>query len=143
MPGFHLHHIGVAVKDLTGSSAEYMEKFGYDLLGPVVHDKIQTAYIQLLSLEKNGLLLELVAPDGPASKLANALKKGGGLNHICYACPDIAEALRILRAKKMLVVSPPQPSAAFTGCQVAWVMGLDGIPVELLQLAADEDIQAE
>ena len=46
-------------------------------------------------------MIELVTPDGPNSKLANALKKGGGLNHLCYLSPAIDDECRRLRESGM------------------------------------------
>jgi methylmalonyl-CoA/ethylmalonyl-CoA epimerase len=50
----------------------------------VLHDRLQTAFVQFLKLAGDRTYLELVAPDGHESKLMNAAKRGG-LNHLCYA----------------------------------------------------------
>jgi methylmalonyl-CoA/ethylmalonyl-CoA epimerase len=85
--------------------------------------------------------VELVAPDGPESKLINALRKGGGLNHLCYESDDLGRDCRELAAHAMLVLQPPLAAAAFAGRRIAWLMGRDGIPIELLESAtADRDL---
>ena len=74
-----------------------------------------------------------MTPDGPTSKLSNALKKGGGLNHLCYSCPAIDDECRRMREADMLILQSPVEAKAFSGRRIAWLMGRDGIPVELVE----------
>ena len=73
----------------------------------------QSAACQFLRLRDDPVYLELIAPEGPESKLANALKKGGGTNHLCYATTDIEAAWRHLREQKMVLLQAPVAAAAF------------------------------
>jgi len=75
------------VPDIAAAAAEYVARFGYRVCGAMVHDPVQTAQVQFLSLTESVPYVELVTPDGPESKLSNALRKGGGLNHLCYLSP--------------------------------------------------------
>ena len=43
---------------------------------------MQTAYVQFLALAGESMFLELVAPDGPGSKLAHALARGGVAEYV-------------------------------------------------------------
>lgn len=128
-----LHHIGVVVKDIPRAAAGYIETYGYEVKSAVIHDPQQTAHVQFLQLPGDAVYLELVAPDREASKLTNALKKGGGLNHVCYSTADIEAACRDLRGRGLFVLQPPVPAVAFDGRRIAWLMGPDGVPVELVE----------
>ena len=133
-----LHHVGILVADIARAADEYVKKFGYRACSEIVHDSVQTAHVQLLTLNGSIPYIELVTPDGPDSKLANALKKGGGLNHLCYLSPAIDEECRRLRETGMLLLQSPVEAPAFSGRRIAWLIGRDGIPVELLETGDGE-----
>ncbi|MCE5303097.1 MAG: VOC family protein [Planctomycetaceae bacterium] len=133
MQSLAFHHLGILVADITKAVEIYSTRFGYVVDGDLVHDPVQTAYIQLMTQADSASTLELVAPDGPQSKLTNALKRGGGLNHLCYQTSELDEDCRRLRDQGMLLLHPPVPAEAFGGRRIAWLMGRDGIPVELLE----------
>jgi methylmalonyl-CoA/ethylmalonyl-CoA epimerase len=137
--GLRLHHVGIVVKDIPASAGKYL-KFGYEVRTPVIHDPVQTAYVQFLSLGQQSVFIELVTPDGPSSKLANALAKGGGLNHLCYRACDIEAACTALRAGGMMLLLRPVAAAAFPGRRVAWLMGDDRTPVEIVEGGTDGDV---
>src|SRR5262245_6986957 len=96
-----LHHIGIVVKEISTAASTYVQRYGYEVKTPIIHDATQTAYVQFLKLPSDFVFLELVAPDSPKSKLSNALSKGGGLNHLCYAADDIERDLDQLRRDGM------------------------------------------
>ena len=128
-----LHHIGFVVADIERATEEYVDRFGYRVRTPTIHDPLQTAYIRFLSLPNADSFLELVSPDGPQSKLSGALTRGGGPNHLCYAVHDIEAACREMRTKAMLLMQPPVAAAAFPGRRIAWLIGADRVPVELVE----------
>lgn len=119
----HLHHIGIAVEDINRAAEDHRRRLGCQLEGGLVHDPVQTALIQFLRVPGDKVLIELVAPDGPSSKLASAVKKGGGLNHLCYSTDDIEAACRFLSADGMVVIQDPIPAVAFSGRRIAWLIG--------------------
>ncbi len=133
-----LHHVGILVPDIAQAAGRYLKEFGYRVCGEIVHDPVQTAHVQLLTLNGSIPLMELVTPDGPNSKLANALKKGGGLNHLCYLSPAIDDECRRLRETGMLLLQSPVEAQAFGGRRIAWLIGRDGIPIELLETGDGE-----
>ena len=133
-----LHHIGIVVNDIEIASAAYTDKFGYVIKSCIIHDQIQTARVQFLQLNADVSYVELITPDGPESKLTNALKKGGGLNHFCYLTAQIDETCNEMESKGAFVLQQPVVAAAFPGRKIAWIMGRDGIPVELLEGGLDE-----
>ena len=128
-----LHHVGILVKDIPTAASDYCRRFGYERSTEVIHDPVQTAYVQFLKLPGESSYIEFVAPDRPESKLSNALSKGGGLNHLCYSTPDIEAACRQLRAEGLILLQAPVPAVAFSGRRIAWLMGRDAIPIELVE----------
>lgn len=129
-----LHHFGIAVAQIDSAMEIYVGRFGYCVESPVIHDPRQTAYVQFLRLPGDLVYLELVAPDGPKSKLAAAVKQGGGgLNHLCYGVPDIEAAVLRLRDQKMAILCDPVAAVAFPGRRIAWLMGRDRVPIELVE----------
>jgi len=107
--------------------------FGYETCTDVVHDPIQTAYVRFLRLPGDPVFVELVSPDSEESKLAGALKKGGGLNHLCFATDDIERSWSLLRAQGLFPLQRPVAAAAFGGRRIAWFLGRDRMPVELVE----------
>jgi methylmalonyl-CoA/ethylmalonyl-CoA epimerase len=135
-----LHHIGVVVGDIDRSTLLYAERMNYVVRTDVIHDARQTAHVRFLSQPGEAVYLELVAPDGPASKLSNALMRGGGLNHVCYSTENIDDACRELRAQGMHLIQSPQPAVAFNGRRIAWLMAPNRVVTELVERGADGDL---
>lgn len=111
----------------------YTRRFGYERSSSVIHDPVQTAFVQFLRLRGDSCYLELVAPDGPDSKLSNALCKGGGLHHFCYATSRLEALCERLRGEGLVLIQKPLPAVAFGGRRIAWLMGRDRVLVELLE----------
>ena len=135
-----LHHVGYAVKVIEPIAATYMARFGYRAATEIIHDPLQTAFVQFLSLAGDRAYLEFVAPDGPESKLTNAARKGGGLNHLCYTCGLMEAAIERLEASGMKLISEPQPGLAFASRRICWLIGEDPIPIELVERRGEQDL---
>jgi len=133
IPPLTLHHTGLLVKDVAQAAAHYVEVLGYRLESEPIDDPVQTARVQFLRLPGATHWLELVAPLGPESKLANALTKGGGLHHLCYEVADIVTATAHFRAAGCMVISEPVAAAAFPGRRIAWLMDRQRLLFELLE----------
>lgn len=138
-PGLRLHHVGYAVTSIGVAEQSFRLRFGYQLVSPVIHDPLQTAHVQFLQLAGEGTYLELVEPDGPASKVAGAVRGGGGLNHLCYSVAALAEAIGHLEELGMKLISEPKPAAAFDGRRICWLLGADRTPIELIERRTAED----
>ena len=111
----------------------YTRIFGYVVESPVIHDPVQTAYVQFLRLPGGQSYLEFVAPDSPQSKLAAEAKRGSALNHMCYGVGDIYAAVAHLRDAGLVLLCEPVSGVAFPGRKIAWLMGRGRVPVELLE----------
>lgn len=131
--GWALHHIGIAVAEIAPATEAYTRMFGYVVESPVIHDPVQTAYVQFLRLPGGQSYLEFVAPDSPQSKLAAEAKRGSALNHMCYGVGDIYAAVAHLRDAGLVLLCEPVAAVAFPGRKIAWLMGRDRVPVELLE----------
>jgi methylmalonyl-CoA/ethylmalonyl-CoA epimerase len=140
MDSFKLHHVGFAVPEIESTSRLYVRRYQYTICSPVIHDPIQTAYVQFLRLPGDHVYLELVAPDSPQSKLTKAISKGGGLNHLCYSVERMDEAITALRATEMALICAPIEAVAFTGRKIAWLLGRDPLPVELVERAKNGEL---
>jgi methylmalonyl-CoA/ethylmalonyl-CoA epimerase len=130
---FRLHHVGLVVADLEAAAAEYTGRFGYAVKSPVIEDPVQTARGQFLQLTGDSSYLELLGPVGSDSKLTTAFEKGRRLNHLCYAVSDIEAACASLRRQGMFLLQTPVESIAFRPRRLAWLMGRDGVPIELVE----------
>lgn len=140
MISLRLHHIGVAVKDIESHAETYVRRFGYHVCTKIIHDPAQTANVQFLRLAGDSSYLEFVAPDGPNSMLTNFVSKGGGLHHLCYVTPNIHNSCAALRNEGLIMVREPVPAVAFSGRPIAWLMGLDRLLVELVQLGGEGEL---
>ena len=140
--GLRLHHLGYVVKAIDPVAAMYRDRFAYRAITPILHDPLQTALVQFFSRPGEQLLLEFVAPDGPASRLTNAAARRGGLHHLCYTCADLATSIAALEATGMRLVLEPRPAVAFAGREVCWLMGEDPVPIELVARRGEDDLCA-
>jgi methylmalonyl-CoA/ethylmalonyl-CoA epimerase len=127
-----LHHVGMLVTDIQTEVEKWVSRFGYAVETPIIEDPTQTALVQFLRQPGAQHWLELVAPNGPKSKLSAALRKGAGLHHVCFEADDIEGACRHLREQAMFMISRPVPAVAFGGRGVCWFMDRAGLLVELV-----------
>lgn len=135
-----LHHVGYVTKDIQPVAALYMKRFGYLVASPILHDPLQTAFVQFLNLPGDRAYLEFVAPDGPGSKLANAAQKRPGLNHLCYTAGPLEHAIARLEESGMKLISEPKPGLAFANRRICWLLGEDPLPIELVERRDEHDL---
>jgi methylmalonyl-CoA/ethylmalonyl-CoA epimerase len=134
-----LHHVGYATAEIALAVETYVRRYGYERATEVIHDPKQTALVQFLKLPGEATYLEFVAPDGPKSKLMGVVRKGGGLNHLCYSAGALEEAIEHLEANGMKLFSDPKPAVAFAGRRICWLLGPDQLPIELVERRDDAD----
>jgi len=141
MHGLRIHHIGIAVARIGEHAGAYVDRFGVVPVTEIIHDPVQTALVQFFRVPGQDVLLEFVAPDGPGSKLSNAVEqRGGGLNHLCFVVDNIEETCSAFVAKGMALVQRPVPAVAFNQRKIAWVLGRDRVLFELVQRGADGEL---
>jgi len=133
-----LHHVGIVVPDLKEAAARYESEFGYTIIVTANgHDPVQTIFFQFLLPPGGGPYLELLSPDGPASRVAATLKRGNCLHHLCYATPDLDVMCRRLHDAGMVIIHEPVTAVAFPGRRIAWLMGPDRVLTEVLDEGED------
>jgi methylmalonyl-CoA/ethylmalonyl-CoA epimerase len=115
-----LHHVGVVVDDIRAHAARYAEYFGMRPLSEVVADPEQNVSVQFLG-QPGATTIELIEPLPGDSPVRQALRKGGGLSHLCFEVPDVPSAVRNAEAQGAICVRQPAPATAFEGRPVAFV----------------------
>ena len=141
MHSLRLHHIGYAVDHIEPNAQAYITRFGYEPITPILHDPIQTAYVQFLKLPHDQTYLEFVAPDSPTSKLtAVTAKTGGGLNHLCYIAGPLEETIDHLESAGLRLISDPKPAVALGNRRICWLLGPHRVPIELVERRHDQDL---
>ncbi|NYF50554.1 VOC family protein [Tunturiibacter gelidoferens] len=141
LPGsaLHLHHVGYVVKTIDSIAKTYVDRYGYELSTPVIHDPLQTAFVQFLKLAGDQTFLEFVSPDSPESKLVSASKRGG-LNHLCFTADNLEQTIVQLEESGMRLISEPKPGRAFGGRRICWLVGEDPLPIELVEKLSENDL---
>jgi methylmalonyl-CoA/ethylmalonyl-CoA epimerase len=134
-----LHHVGYAAKIIEPLAEEYIQRFGYEICSDVIHDPLETALVQFLRLPGDQVYLEFFAPDGLDSKLISAARRGGNLNHLCYTAGPLEQAIAELEESGMRLISEPKAATAFAGRRICWLIGDDGLRIELIERRDDED----
>src|SRR5271155_4281503 len=132
-PDLRLHHIGLVVRGIEEFRTFYVDVLQYRERTPVIHDPIQTAFVQFFSIPGSDHYLELVAPDSESSKLREASRKGTALNHLCYSCGNIAPMISFMKESGCFVIQNPVPALAFDGRFIAWLMTPDGLLIEVVE----------
>lgn len=127
-----LNHVAIAVPDLEKAAAKYR-----DLLGAEVHhaqalpEHGVTVVFVLLENSK----IELLHPLGPNSPIAKFLEANpsGGMHHICFEVPDLADAAAALVAGGARVLGDGKPKIGAHGLPVLFLhpKDFDGTLIEL------------
>lgn len=132
-PNLRLHHIGIVVPEIEEFYAFYVNVLQYKQRTAVIHDPVQTAYVQFFEIPESDHYIELVAPDSDTSKLREASRKGMPLNHLCYSCENITHVVSFLEESGCMVRRYPVPAVAFDGRSIAWLMTPVGLLIELVE----------
>jgi len=129
-----LHHIGVVVKDISHSTKFYEKILGLKVIAKPEEDPVQKVNAVFLGLGwGKGITLELLEPTGPDSPIMNAVRRGGGLHHLCFEVDDIDKELREIKEKGGQVVCEPVPARGFDNRRIAFIFPVDNILVELVE----------
>jgi len=102
-------HVGLVVKSISAICPDQKS----------IEDPIQKVFVLFTKL--NGLEIELIEPLGEESPVADSLRKGMKLLHICYAVPKMVDALIRCKAHGFHLLSRPVPATAFDMCKIAWI----------------------
>jgi len=127
-----LHHVGIVVRDLAAYGASCQAFLGMQPASPAVHDPIQKVRIQFWC-DDTGKLLELVEPVGADSPVQEALRKGGGLNHLCFEVENIEAGISAALERGAIPVSGVVPAVAIDGRRIAFLFLPDLNLVEFVE----------
>jgi methylmalonyl-CoA/ethylmalonyl-CoA epimerase len=129
-----LNHVAIATSDLEKSSAIYRDLLGAKVSPPVPQPDhgVTTVFVDL-----PGSKVELLAPLGADSPIANFLKRnpGGGVHHLCFEVDDIIAARDRLVAKGARLAGSAEPKIGAHGKPVLFLHPKDfgGTLIELEQ----------
>ena len=135
LDSFKFHHIGIAVKDISATSAVYVAG-GYKR-SDTIFDPNQN--VNICWLTKDGMpVVELLEPVDETSPVNKILEKNGVIPyHTCYVVDDIELAIKELRKVKYVVVSKPVEAIAINGCKVAFLFNKNVGLIELVGAPAN------
>lgn len=126
-----LDHIGIVVRSLDRAVSQWEEVFGYRRSTRPVDNTRQK--VKVVFLEKEGsTTIKLIEPFDPSSPAAGALRRGGGLHHLCFRVESLEQAKREMREKKLRVIAGPEPGEAFQNENILFVLAGNGVNVELI-----------
>lgn len=125
-----LAHIGYVVTDMARAVRRF-EAEGSVVVIPPTDDPIQRVSCCLVRTDE-AIDIELVAPlvkgDSPVEA---RIKRGGGLDHVCYFVDDLDEALASEIESGAVVVCEPTYAVTFDR-DIAFVHRRSGLVVELM-----------
>ena len=125
-----LAHIGYVVADMDRAVRRFETEGSVVVISPT-EDPIQRVSCCLVRTD-DAIDIELVAPlvsgDSPVEA---RLKRGGGLDHVCYFVDDLEESLASEIGAGALVVCEPTYAVTFDR-DIAFVHRRSGLVVELM-----------
>jgi methylmalonyl-CoA/ethylmalonyl-CoA epimerase len=128
-----LHHVGYVVRSIQETADRFAQSVAASWDEKIIQDPLQDAKVAFLAgIAQEFPLVELVEPASEGSPVANFLKRGGGLHHLCYEVESLDKQLEFSRTIGGIIVRPPLPAVAFDGRRIAWVYTKDGLLLEFL-----------
>ena len=126
-----IDHIGIAVKNLQESLENWIDLFGFELLGK---ETVEEEGIELAFLRKEDVppieLMAALDEDSPVKKFLE--KRGEGIHHICFEVEHIGTTLETMKNKGVRLIHEEAKKGA-GGSQIAFIhpKSLNGVLVEL------------
>ncbi len=115
------HHIGIAVDSIKNISTE----------NQIFTEEKQRVSVAFANL--NGIDIELIEPLNENSPVAESLKKGIKLVHICYEVGNIEKTLKKCYKFGFHCISEITPSMTFNNRKIVWVYSRQYGLFELLE----------
>lgn len=125
-----LHHVGYVVPNMKGGIRRFEDSGGELVVGPT-EDPLLGVICALIRLPE-GADVELVAPlPGAESPVTGRLKRGGGLDHLCFWVENLDASLAKEVENDAVLLVPPTYAVTFDST-VAFVQRRSGLVVELM-----------
>ena len=123
-----LDHVAIAVRSVEAAAEKLCALLGYTrATAPVTNTRQQ---VVVLFLTRPGSIdLKLVEPATPDSPLWDAVRKGGGLHHLCFKVDDVEKGCHDLADQGARILAAPAPGEAFDDHLIAFCylgLGLNG-----------------
>jgi methylmalonyl-CoA/ethylmalonyl-CoA epimerase len=98
-----LNHVAIATSDIEKATALYRDTLGAKVSAPLPQPEhgVTTVFVELPGTGPDRSKVELLAPLGADSPIANFLKRHpeGGVHHLCFEVADIGLARDRLKAQ--------------------------------------------
>jgi len=128
--GLQYHHIGFAVENLQLAINKW-ENDGFKVAIPPVDDlNIGVSCVMLTDV--SSFAIEIISPLSGSSSLSARMKRGGGLDHICFSTENIDQQLQIEQINGAIVVLEPTVAKLFNR-KVAFVIRRSGLLTEFIE----------
>ena len=115
-----IDHIGIVVHDIEEALETFTRVYGYTVYHEVIYDPAQHVRLAMLA-SSNHQRIELIQPVDEQSPSYGFLKKGGGLQHICYRVKNLETAIAVLEKQGHMLFKRPVPAPLMGGNQVAFL----------------------
>jgi methylmalonyl-CoA/ethylmalonyl-CoA epimerase len=125
-----VHHIAVIVRDIDRALPFYLERLNLTLLSD---ERIPQVGARLAFLDAGNMLLQLVEPTHPGPLRDDLDRYGEGLHHVCFAVPNIEEAV-----KRLAPGADVKIARGGRGLTAFLPLGDSGLRTELLQVATTD-----
>ena len=126
--------MGFVVRSIPQAVEGFVKSLGAHWDGVIVHDPAQKVRVTFLkSANSADPLFELIEPASEDSPVTAAVKKGGGLHHVCYVVDSLDEQLVRSQEQGAILVRRPIPAIAFGGRKIAWVYTRNKLLIEYLE----------
>ena len=125
-----LHHVGYVVPKIDRGIRQFVDEGAHVVIQPT-DDPVQKVTCALLRLA-DGSQVELVAPINPEdSPVSSRLRRGGGLDHLCFTVADVRAALQVEELAGGTIVCDPVHAVTFDRT-IGFVLRRSGLLVEYM-----------
>ena len=130
-----IDHIGIAVKNINNAIEYWENTFGYRQATEVVLNTRQKVHVAFLEKE-DSITIKLIQPSDMTSTVADFLRKGGSLHHLCFKTDNLETTVVELKDKGLISSVAPQPGEAFDDNLIAFFLAKDRLNIEVIDTDA-------
>lgn len=126
-----INHIGFVCKNIKRKLKAYVEDYGYTQVTSIMKIENQGVNVVMVKRPEDDLCFELIEPLHEDSPIMTALKRGGGINHVCYEVDNIEEVYEKYK-RKVVRELKPAPLEYFNGGRTFFIFN-KGDLIEFLE----------
>lgn len=130
----NIDHIGIAVRELDATLAEYYRQYRVE---PMHREVVESQGVEEAMIAVGGSHIQLLQPLSEESPVGKFIaSRGEGLHHVAYAVADLDAALEHLRGEDVRLIDE-EPRIGGGGSRIAFVhpRSLAGTLIELVESA--------